>query len=82
MKPRSERIPAAIAKAERLLGSKSDYARVYKTGETFVLTAGEVAAVDALWAKRDALMSLSGYDVADSPALIAFCEKMEGLDHD
>ena len=85
----STRIPTAIAKAEKLLGSKSDYARVYKTGETFVLTAGEVALAKALWHEMSRAMDrMNGTERA---AFIAgfrgatiryFTEKLERLSND
>ena len=64
MKPWSERIPAAIANAERMLDG-GEYVLIpphiggNETKLTLVLTAGELALVKALWKRRDHVGPLS-----------------------
>ena len=84
----SERIPAAIADGERLLDA-GEYVLIpphiggNDTKLTLVLTAGEVAAMRALWENppqqhaQDATGSCNWCQ-----ALRAFTEKMEGLSND
>ncbi len=88
VKPYSERIPAAIAEAERLLDG-CEYVLIpphiggNKTQLTLVLTAGEVALADALWSEfGDDIMGDPGTCDRPLAALIAFCEKIERLSHD
>ena len=75
----SERIPAAIAKAEGLLDG-GEYVLIpphiggNETKLTLVLTAGEVAAVKALWRVTMA----EGWHI--DPALREFTEKIEQVD--
>ena len=87
----SERIPAAIANAERLLGD-DEYVLVAPhiggndTKLTFVLTAGELALAEALWdvltfdTTDEMNEQFFAYGAAlGAKALIAFCERMEAL---
>ncbi len=74
MKPWSDRVPAAIAKAEEHMADHThDECRCYE-----LITATEVALAEALWE------ILSSEDIVDErwawpPALIAFAEKAESL---
>ncbi len=74
----SERIPAALAKGERLLQVGQDWVVLAcEEEEPGALTAGEVALATALWgwewwAHR---MGLTEFEPSD--ALIAYTEKME-----
>ncbi len=83
----SERIPAAIAKGRELTRNLRG---LHLIGERMVdgvvqpgtvLTAGEVALAEALHKTYRALNAESGEEHWPDP-LIAFCEKMEGLNHD
>ena len=75
----SERIPAAIADAERMLDG-GEYMLIpphiggNETKLTLVLTAGEVAAVKALWRVTMA----EGWHI--DPALREFTEKIEQVE--
>jgi hypothetical protein len=89
----SERIPAAIAKAERRMGSGSGSIHYFLStqGPDGAITASEVALAKALWeTESDATELLAELDlreklllgaiIADNrPALRAFCEKVEAL---
>ncbi|KKK79384.1 hypothetical protein LCGC14_2834060 [marine sediment metagenome] len=86
MKPWSERIPAAIAKAKELVGPDDWYVN---DDTTAVITAGEVALASALWGEFfsgtpeefDATVAEGQLDQCDE-ALSAYCEKIERLGHD
>ncbi len=75
----SERIPAAIAKAERLLDGRDGWFPQLPLSEP--ITAGEVALADALHKTYRALNAESGEEHWPD-ALIAFCTKIEGLSDD
>ena len=86
MKPWDDRIPAAIANAERMLDG-GEYLLIpphiggNETKLTLVLTAGEVALAKALWERV-------GHTVCADPEcekphpLREFTEKIERLNHD
>ena len=69
--PWSVRIPAAIKKAEELIGPDDWYAN---DASTIVITATEVALADELWGFAN-----DGPCPPWPDALIAFCEKVEKL---
>ena len=74
-KPYSERIPAAIANAERMLdGYEWKCFEDRGRGIDNYLTAGELAAVKALWRVTMA----EGWHI--DPALREFCEKIEQVE--
>ena len=83
----STRIPAAIADGEKLLDG-DEYVLIpphiggNETKLTLVLTAGEVALVKALYPIWDEPERIDIADDAATDALVAFTEKMEGLNHD
>ena len=84
------RIPAEIAKAERLLDGEEyllvpPHADGNDTKLTLVLTRGEVALAGALWAWEFDLVADEDGRIPDgrlwpSPALREFTEKIGGLD--
>ncbi len=87
MKPWSERIPAAIAKGEKLLNGDQyvlipPHMRGNETEFTVVLTAGEVALAKAVWGWEWWAHCMGLTDFEPSDALIAYTEKIERLSHD
>ena len=80
--PWSERIPAAITKAEEHIRTRHREVfltsqQLNKVDEEFI-TAGEVALAEALW-KVWVDVGLSKTPDVPPPELIAFCEKVEKL---
>ncbi len=78
----SERIPAAIAKGKELTaGQDFTHRHIWAERKDVYFTAGEVALAEALHKTYRALNAESGEEHWPDP-LIAFCEKMEGLNDD
>ncbi len=83
----SKRIPAAIARGKELLEGRDGWFPQLPLSEP--LTAGEVAAVDALWGLHVIAFAVhvgehdcAANEYGPCQALAAFCEKVEGLNHD
>ena len=90
MKPYSERIPTAIANAERMLDG-GEYMLIpphiggNETKLTLVLTREEVALAKQLWVHYSDGLYDSDLDYflpKEAPALITLTEKIERLNHD
>ena len=79
MKPWSTRIPAAIAKGEELLDGRDGWFPQLPLSEP--ITVGEVALAAQLWKTELFVQELKGKQ-PPPPSLIAFCEKIERLNHD
>ena len=89
MKPWSTRIPAAIADGEKLLDG-GEYVLIpphiggNDTKLTLVLTAGEVAMAERMAELYEMGLVYEVTAAGNVPdrTLVAFCEKLEGLNHD
>ena len=84
--PWSERIPAAIEKAEENAAEYIASHPNYEAGDPIIttkalFTAGELALAEALWEKCDSdnYNDPQAHDWTPPSALIAFCEKVEKL---